>query len=75
MLELVRIFATCIGKLWHVLHGHGKSSLLRVGAGEGHPSDVERMREGSERLRPHDTKVSHAADIDLGEDAVEDVAE
>lgn len=60
---------------WVDLHCHSESSLFRVSAGQGHPSDVQRMREGSECLRPHDTKVSDASKAtELREDSVEDVS-
>jgi hypothetical protein len=56
-------------------HRHGECSLFRVFAGERHPGDVERMRKGPECLCPDYPKVSYAAQVDLGEDAVENVAE
>jgi hypothetical protein len=57
-------------------HGHGKRSFFGIVTSEGHPGDVERVREGPERLCPDDAKVlCSAAAVELGEATVEDVAE
>lgn len=54
---------------------HGQRTLLRVVASEGQPCDVERVRECAENLGPDDTKVAHALNVDVGEDAVKYVAQ
>ena len=55
---------------------HGQSPLLRVVAGQRHPSNVERVGEGTKRLGPDNAKVTHASLVrQLGEGAVENVAE
>lgn len=58
-----------------VIQCHSERALLRVRAGKRHPCDVQGMGESAECLRPDDTEVTDAAIVDLGEDAVEDVAE
>lgn len=62
--------------LWEVrLHCHGQGPFLGVVAGERHPCHIQRMREGAEGLSPDDSEVANSAEVDLGEDAIEHVAE
>jgi hypothetical protein len=57
------------------LHSHGQSPFLRVLARQRHPRDVQRVREGAERLSPHDAEVlCPTAGAELRQRAVEDVA-
>ena len=58
------------------LQCHGKSPLLGIRASKRHPSDVQRMRECAECLRPHDAEILYATPTpELGEDAIENVTE
>lgn len=57
------------------LHCHSKSAFFGIVAGQRHPGDVEGMREGSERLSPNNSKVSHTTKAKLCKDTVEDVTE
>ena len=59
------------------LHGHRQRPLFRVGTCQRHPCDVERMREGTKDLSPHDAKVPYASEIwaKRSECAVENVAD
>lgn len=57
------------------LQRHRKRTLLGVSASERHPCDVQWVRKGTKGLRPHNAEVSHIAIVDLGEDAIEDVAQ
>lgn len=57
------------------LQSHSKRPLLRIRARQRQPRNIQRMRERPKDLRPHDAEVADAAGWNLGEDAVENVAE
>ena len=56
-------------------HGHGESSLFRIITCQGHPRDVERMRECAECLGENNTEVADSSAVELCEDAIEDIAQ
>src|SRR5690625_2790364 len=58
-----------------ILPGHGECALLRVGARERQPRDIQGVRKGAKGLRPDNAKVADASERDVGEGAVEDVAQ
>lgn len=56
------------------MHRHSQGSHFRVFACEGHPGDVQGVREGAKRLGPDDAKVPNAAEVtEFGEGAIKDV--
>jgi len=57
------------------LHGHGECSFLRIFARERHPGNIERVRESSKSLGPHNAKVSYALAGHFSENSVHNVGE